>query len=144
MTGRTGNRTTSANASSAAQGDDWLTTVASAAAKDGHAPAELLGQTGSYIPFPQTNAVRIERGDPRSSIEERYKTEADYLDKIRGAANALRRDGFLLEADTPKIVALAKDQWDWAIQGPEARPPDARSSASRKVDGNRRAVSNRL
>lgn len=44
MTGRTGNRTTSANASSAAQGDDWLTTVASAAAKDGHAPAELLGE----------------------------------------------------------------------------------------------------
>jgi hypothetical protein len=108
------------------------------------APAELLGQTGSYIPFPPTKAVRIERRDPRSSIEERYTTEADYLDKIQGAANALSRDGFLLEADTPKIIALAKDLWDWAIQGHQKRPPDARSSASRKADGNRRAVSDRL
>ena len=78
------------------------------------APNELLGQTGSFIPFPQTKAVRQERGDPRLSLQERYTSEGDYIARITAASNALTRTGFLLERDVPAVIHAAKLYWIWS------------------------------
>jgi hypothetical protein len=77
---------------------------------------ELLGQTGSYIPFATTKKARIESQDPRLSVEERYSSEAEYLLKIRDAGISLAKLGFLLERDIPAVVNTAKRYWDWSIQ----------------------------
>ena len=46
-------------------------------------------------------------GDPRLSLEERYKTHDGYVDVVkRAAANAVTR-GFLLQADADALVAQA-------------------------------------
>ena len=77
---------------------------------------ELLGQTGSYIPFATTKKARIESQDPRLSVEERYSSEAEYLSKIRDAGISLAKSGFLLERDIPAVVNTAKRYWDWSTQ----------------------------
>src|SRR4029077_1387314 len=41
------------------------------------APDRLAGEIGSYIPFPRTKADRERAGDPRMSIEERYRNRSE-------------------------------------------------------------------
>jgi hypothetical protein len=47
---------------------------------------ELSGLLGSFIPFARTTAERRTNGDPRSSIEERYRNQADYVGRVQRAA----------------------------------------------------------
>jgi Alpha/beta hydrolase domain len=63
---------------------------------------------GSYIPFPKTKAEREQTGDPRLSIEERYKDRADYVQQVSRAARALVNERFLLPEDAERIIAEAK------------------------------------
>ena len=51
-------------------------------------PSELCDRDGSYIPFAKTKAERDAANDPRPSIEERYGSRADYVAKVRAAADA--------------------------------------------------------
>jgi hypothetical protein len=81
------------------------------------ASTELLGQTGSYIPFPQSRSQRQEHGDPRLSIQERYANENEYVARIISASNALARAGFLLERDIPAVIDTARTYWNWSAQG---------------------------
>jgi hypothetical protein len=81
------------------------------------APTELLGNTGSFIPFAPTRAERERTGDPRLSIEERYESADSYLSAVRTAASDLSRKGFLLPGDSDAIVQTARRYWQWAIQG---------------------------
>jgi hypothetical protein len=85
-------------------------------AKSIGAPDEMLNFTGSYIPFSRTTIERESRKDPRPSIEERYKSKRDYLEKITEAAQQLVREGFLLDTDIPRIRARAAAEWDY-VQG---------------------------
>jgi hypothetical protein len=78
------------------------------------APRHLRGEVGAYIPFQLTRAKRLASGDPRLSIEERYASKADYLEKVRAATNALVADRFLLPEDAPLMVQHASYSWDWA------------------------------
>lgn len=78
------------------------------------APEHLAGEIGSIIPFARTRAERERTGDPRRSIEERYRSKADYLGRITTAANALAQRGYVLERDVPDIVKHASALWDWA------------------------------
>ncbi|MGH9674403.1 MAG: alpha/beta hydrolase domain-containing protein, partial [Bryobacteraceae bacterium] len=79
------------------------------------ATEELFSMVGSTIPFARTAAERKKSGDPRLSIEERYKSRDEYLSKFETAARDLVRRGYLLEADVSKIVARGAAQWDaWA------------------------------
>jgi hypothetical protein len=66
---------------------------------------------GSTFPFALTRAERNASGDPRPSIEERYKGEADFLAKTEAAARDLVKQRFIVERDIPHIVDLAKDRW---------------------------------
>ena len=79
------------------------------------APDELFSMSGSYLPFPRTKAEQAKTGDPRLSIEERYATRAEYLEKVGAAARALADRGYLLDRDVSAQVERAEAEWDWAI-----------------------------
>jgi hypothetical protein len=78
-------------------------------------PNTIVALTGSYIPFARTKAERDAKGDPRPSIEERYKNKDDYLTRIRAAALSLVKRGFMLEEDVESSVQRAARHWDWAM-----------------------------
>lgn len=76
------------------------------------APEELYSMAGSFLPFPRTRAEREKSRDPRRSIEERYAGRDAYLAKVSAAARELARQGYLLEADVPKLVENCGRLWD--------------------------------
>jgi Alpha/beta hydrolase domain len=71
------------------------------------APDHLARWSGSFFPFPRTEAERRAAGDPRPALETRYRSRADYQAKIGAAAAALVEKGFLLEADVATIATRA-------------------------------------
>src|SRR4029077_12068738 len=71
---------------------------------------ELSGLLGSFIPFAKTKVERRKTGDPRLSIEERFKNQADYVRQVSRAARILVDERFLLLEDAARIIAEAKKQ----------------------------------
>jgi hypothetical protein len=63
--------------------------------------------TGGYIPFAKTKAERTASGDPRLSLEERYKDHAGYVAVVKAAAAKAVKDRFLLQEDADRLVAEA-------------------------------------
>lgn len=80
------------------------------------APGELVSLLGSTILFPATRAARAAAKDPRRSIEERYASRDEYLERVQQVADALVRNGYLLVDDEPRIVQRASDQWDLVVR----------------------------
>jgi len=76
--------------------------------RDGPAEDELCGLLGSYIPFSKSKTEREKSGDPRLSIEERYKDQSDYVQQVSRAARALVNERFLLPEDAERIIAEAQ------------------------------------
>lgn len=74
----------------------------------GLAEGELSGLLGSFIPFAKTRTERRKNGDPRWSIEERYKDRNDYVRKVSRAARVLVEQRYLLAEDAERIIAEAK------------------------------------
>lgn len=83
-------------------------------ASDTGGTTELAGLLGSYIPFPLTRGERERTGDPRLSIEERYRSRDEYLGRYAEAALRLIEEGYLLAEDLPHILRQGRDRWDWA------------------------------
>ena len=81
---------------------------------------EISSMQGSFIPFARTRAEREKVGDPRLSVEERYKGREEFLGKISAAAAKLVEQGYVLEQDVPGILKQAGERWDWVNS--EARP----------------------
>ena len=79
------------------------------------APGELVSLLGASIPFPVTAAARAKANDPRRSIEERYPTCDDYIERVRAAAEALVRKGYILIDDVERIVQRSTDNWDHIV-----------------------------
>jgi len=67
----------------------------------------LCGLDGFFLPVARTKAEREANGDPRPSLEERYRDKSDYVTKVRQAAAALEREGYLLAEDAQRIVDRA-------------------------------------
>jgi hypothetical protein len=63
---------------------------------------------GSFIPFARTKAERLQIGDPRLSIEERYPSKEMYVVAIRKAADDLVGKRYLLAEDAARLVAEAE------------------------------------
>jgi hypothetical protein len=63
---------------------------------------------GSFIPFAATKAERVEAGDSRPSLEERYPTKADYVAAVRSAADKLVAERMMLEEDRARLIAEAE------------------------------------
>lgn len=80
-------------------------------------PQNIYYLLGSYIPFAATRADRERRHDPRPSIEERYRSRDDYLQKLRAAAEQLVRDRYMLPEDIEGVITRGEAQWDY-VTGP--------------------------
>jgi hypothetical protein len=76
----------------------------------GHASGDGCFFQGATFPFAATKAQRLANGDPRPSLEERYSSKEDYVNKVRAAAEALVRQRLLLEEDVPVYVNAAQAQ----------------------------------
>jgi hypothetical protein len=80
------------------------------------APDRLAGEIGSYIPFTRTRADRERAGDPRPSIEERYRNRDDYLGRYAAATLDLVERGYLLPEDVADLLKHAIEHYDWATK----------------------------
>jgi hypothetical protein len=85
----------------------------------------LVSLLGSYVPLARTRAEREARRDPRPSIEERYANRAEYLSRVRSAADALVGSRYLLAEDVESVMRRSADQWDLLTKAP-AGPTSSR------------------
>ena len=69
---------------------------------------EACELTGSFVPFAATKAERIQTGDPRLSLEERYPNKAAYVRAVREAADRLITARMLLPEDGMRLTAEAE------------------------------------
>jgi hypothetical protein len=69
---------------------------------------ELAGLLGSYIPFARMKAERQTSRDPRLSLQERYRNQADYVAQVSRAARRLVDERYLLPEDAERIIEEAK------------------------------------
>jgi hypothetical protein len=75
---------------------------------------------GQFIPFAKTEAERVAAGDPRRSVEARYKSFGDYHGKVRRALNDMVEDRLLLCEDTASEEArLMQAGLDRGVPPPE-------------------------
>jgi hypothetical protein len=80
------------------------------------APDRLAGEIGSYIPFPRTRGERDRSGDPRLSIEERYRNQDEYVGKFAAATLELVAKGYVLADDVADLLHHAIDHYQWATK----------------------------
>jgi len=79
-------------------------------------PDRLAGEIGSYIPFARTKADRDRAGDPRLSIEERYRNRDEYVGRFAASTLDLVERGYLLPEDVADLLKHAAEHYDWSIQ----------------------------
>ncbi len=70
-------------------------------------PEQIVPMNGLTLWLAPDEATRAARGDPRRSLAERYRDEADYSAKVRAAALQLAADRYLLEEDVDRVVEAA-------------------------------------
>ncbi len=77
----------------------------------GKRAGDLCGLEGSFVPFANTRAERTASGDPRLSLEERYRDHAGFVAAVRNAADELVRARFMLREDAEawKVAAGESD-----------------------------------
>ncbi|SRR5579871_1384381 len=75
------------------------------------APEQRVSFLGSWIPLVKTAEERKKSGDPRLSIEERYKSQQEYMSKFEQAAKKLIEQRFLLQEDLPAILERGRLEW---------------------------------
>jgi hypothetical protein len=68
----------------------------------------LVSLMGSYIPFPKTNAAAKETGDPRPSLEERYRSFTEYKSRLSAQCAEMVKQRYLLQEDAERIVEKAE------------------------------------
>lgn len=73
----------------------------------GFAKGRECGLNGAFVPFAKTKAEREATGDPRLSLEERYKTHEGYVAVVKAATERLVRERFLLQEDADRLLAEA-------------------------------------
>jgi hypothetical protein len=72
--------------------------------RDAGAEGMLAALSGSYIPFPRTEAERKAGGDPRESVEKRYGSFAEYRRRWEKEAASLVRHRYLLKEDAERLA----------------------------------------
>jgi hypothetical protein len=77
---------------------------------------QLLVFAGGTNPFATNRVQRELSGDPRPSVEERYASKDEYLERIRSAGEELVAERYLLAEDIAVSLTQASKYWDW-VQG---------------------------
>jgi hypothetical protein len=75
----------------------------------------LAGLVGGFEPFPLTRALREQSGDARLSVEERYASRSDYLQRVQQAADDLVKRRFMRSEDVPAVRLRAGEIWDAVV-----------------------------
>jgi hypothetical protein len=75
-------------------------------------PGQTHKTMGSTVPFTFTREERQDTSDPRPSIEERYASKDDYLDRVEGVARDLVSEGYMLDEDVPRVGQMAAERYD--------------------------------
>jgi hypothetical protein len=78
-------------------------------------PEQIVPMNGLTLWFAPDEATRVARGDPRRSLAERYRDEADYAGKVRAAAGELAAACYLLAEDVEHVVEMAVARYRAAI-----------------------------
>jgi hypothetical protein len=76
--------------------------------KGGFTKGEGCGFAGGYIPFARTKSEREAKGDPRLSLEERYKDKAGFLAQVRLAISQHQNAGWLSSVDAAQLLKQAE------------------------------------
>jgi len=69
---------------------------------------ELCHQSGAFVPFAHKEQERASSGDTRLSLEERYISKADYVERVRKVVTELVERRLLLEDDGTIYIARAQ------------------------------------
>ena len=69
---------------------------------------QVCNYVGGMIPFAQTQAERLGKGDPRLSLEERYGSHSGYVMAVKNAAGNAWTQGYLLPQDMINLVSQAQ------------------------------------
>jgi hypothetical protein len=77
---------------------------------------QIMPMQGFTKFFARTAAEREANGDPRPSIQERYEGKQIYLNEVRGKAELLAHDRYILPEDIETIVSDASVRWDAAME----------------------------
>jgi hypothetical protein len=67
------------------------------------------GFQGGFIPFALTRQERLASGDPRASVQERYRDHAGYVEQVKLAARQVVEERFLMPADAEEIIRAAEE-----------------------------------
>lgn len=81
-------------------------------------PTVLGGVHGSTFELQPTAALRITKADPRLSIEERFGSREEYVERVKKAAMILVQQRVLLEEDAQDYIASSGAAFDAAMSGP--------------------------
>ncbi len=71
---------------------------------------------GGAIPFATTREERLATGDPRPSIEERYGSVDEYLERVRACAESLVESGYALSEDVATLVSQGQEVYDAIVR----------------------------
>lgn len=69
---------------------------------------QICNYVGGMIPFARTKAERESAGDPRLSLQERYRDHAGYVEAVKRAVIRAQSEGFLLEGDGQALIRAAE------------------------------------
>ncbi len=69
---------------------------------------QVCNYAGGYVPFAHARGARGQ-GDPRLSLEERYRDHAGYVAAVKAAAEKASAEGFLLSADRDRLLKEASE-----------------------------------
>ena len=64
--------------------------------------------SGQRLPFAATKTAGLAAGDPRLSLQERYKDHATYVSLVTTAAQRLEDERLLLDQDVQAYIAAAQ------------------------------------
>jgi hypothetical protein len=70
--------------------------------------ADGCDASGQRLPFAATKTARAAAGDPRPSLQERYRDHATYIRLVTEAARRLQHERLLLEQDVEAYIAAAE------------------------------------
>ncbi|HQR36179.1 MAG TPA: alpha/beta hydrolase domain-containing protein [Blastocatellia bacterium] len=76
--------------------------------RSGFYKGRVCGFSGGFIPFAKTKAERESVGDPRLSLEERYRDHAGYVAAVKTAVDRLLKQKFLLTEDAERLIREAE------------------------------------
>jgi hypothetical protein len=70
--------------------------------------ADGCDASGQKLPFAATKTARLATGDPRLSLQERYKDHATYVSLVTAVAQRLEHERLLLDQDVQAYITAAK------------------------------------